>query len=89
MDLSYHNTNAPVDTTAVANALYKELFGITPVEGNKDQASFGHLMGGYDAGNRAYSAMRDRGVLIDCKLPAGAVAERGIKYSCMAARGHP
>lgn len=46
-------------------------------------------MGGYDAGNRAYSAMRDRGVLIDCKLPAGAVAERGIKYSCMAAPGDP
>lgn len=39
-------------------------------------------IGGYDEGNRAYSALKKAGKLIDCVLPGGLVAERGIKYSC-------
>ncbi|MFA6920783.1 MAG: DUF3800 domain-containing protein [Gallionella sp.] len=39
-------------------------------------------IGGYDEGNRAYSALKDAGKLIDCLLPRELVAERGIKYSC-------
>ena len=39
-------------------------------------------IGGYDEGNRAYSALKDAGKLIDCALPSELVAERGIKYSC-------
>lgn len=39
-------------------------------------------IGGYDAGNRAYSALLDAGKLIDCCLSPEQIAERGIKYSC-------
>ena len=39
-------------------------------------------IGGYDGANHAYAALRNAGVLIDCKLDAVTVAMRGIKYSC-------
>lgn len=39
-------------------------------------------IGGYDEGNRPYSALKRAGKLIDCILPGDLVAERGIKYSC-------
>lgn len=39
-------------------------------------------IGGYDAQNRAYRALRDAGSLIDSKLPTTEVDACGIKYSC-------
>lgn len=39
-------------------------------------------IGGYDEGNRAFSALKKAGKLIDCVLPRELIAERGIKYSC-------
>lgn len=54
LDMEYHTTKSNVDTTEVYNRLYQELFGITPMEGGHFSASFGHLMGGYDAGYYGY-----------------------------------
>lgn len=39
-------------------------------------------IGGYDEGNRAYTALMSAGKLIDCHLPDELISERGIKYSC-------
>jgi thimet oligopeptidase len=53
-DMTYHTAQGPVDTAAVYNRLYKELLGIKPIESGHFAASFGHLMGGYDAGYYGY-----------------------------------
>lgn len=39
-------------------------------------------IGGYDKKNRAYSALKDAGKLVDCVLPSKSIIEKGIKYSC-------
>lgn len=39
-------------------------------------------IGGYDPENRAFVAMREKSILIDCKVPQGEQGSRGIKYSC-------
>ncbi len=39
-------------------------------------------IGGYDAANRSYAALKAAGKLIDCQLSAEQVLHRGIKYSC-------
>ena len=39
-------------------------------------------IGGYDASNRAYAALKTAGKLIDCHLIAEQVPHLGIKYSC-------
>lgn len=53
-DMIYHTSPGPVDTTGVYNRLYREMLGIDPGEGGHFQASWGHLMGGYDAGYYGY-----------------------------------
>jgi Zn-dependent oligopeptidase len=53
-DMAYHTATTPVDTAATYNRIFKELTGITPIEGGHFPASFGHLMGGYDAGYYGY-----------------------------------
>jgi thimet oligopeptidase len=81
-DMAYHTATGPVDTAAVYDHLYKEILGIQPVEGAHFAASFGHLMGGYDAGYYGYlwslvysydlfSAFESHGLLD---------AETGMKY---------
>ena len=54
LDLTFHTTDGPVNTTEVHNKLYKEIIGIDALEGGHWTAGFGHLMGGYDAGYYGY-----------------------------------
>jgi thimet oligopeptidase len=53
-DMEYHTTEGPVDTAAIYNRNYEEMIGVKPVAGGHFAASFGHLMGGYDAGYYGY-----------------------------------
>ncbi|MEQ1876719.1 MAG: M3 family metallopeptidase, partial [Bdellovibrionia bacterium] len=54
MDLTMHTANGAVDTTVLHDLLYKEIIGIEPLKGNHFNGTFGHLMGGYDAGYYGY-----------------------------------
>lgn len=54
VDLAYHSSGPQVDTTAVWDKLEGELMPLPAVQGIHPQASFGHLMGGYDAGYYGY-----------------------------------
>jgi Zn-dependent oligopeptidase len=54
-DLSIHtSTDATVDVDATYNKNYQEILGIAPLEGNHFMGTFGHMMGGYDAGYYGY-----------------------------------
>ena len=53
-DMEYHTAQGPVDVTAVSHRLYREITGIPQPESTHQPASFGHLMGGYDAGYYGY-----------------------------------
>ncbi len=54
VDMTYHSSGPHVDTTAIWDKLEDELTPLPAVEGIHPQASFGHLMGGYDAGYYGY-----------------------------------
>ncbi|MBC7692387.1 MAG: Zn-dependent oligopeptidase [Methylotenera sp.] len=54
LDMTYHTASGPVDSAVVYNILYKEMIGVDPIPGTHFSASFGHLMGGYDAGYYGY-----------------------------------
>lgn len=54
MDYTMHTAKGPVNSTALHDRLYKKIIGIDPVAGNHFNATFGHLMGGYDAGYYGY-----------------------------------
>jgi thimet oligopeptidase len=54
VDMTYHSSGPHVDTTAVWDKLEQQLTPLPAVEGIHPQASFGHLMGGYDAGYYGY-----------------------------------
>lgn len=54
VDMLYHTSGETVDTTKVWNELTPKIFLMDPTEGAAAQASFGHLMGGYDAGYYGY-----------------------------------
>jgi thimet oligopeptidase len=53
-DMAVHSSGPHVDTTAVWDKLEDELTPLPAVQGILPQASFGHLMGGYDAGYYGY-----------------------------------
>lgn len=53
LDIKYH-LKAKVDTTALYEKLMKKIFFIPMTPGTHPQASFGHLMGGYQAGYYSY-----------------------------------
>lgn len=53
LDMKYH-TRSKVDTTALYDKLMKKIFFIPMTPGTHPQASFGHLMGGYQAGYYSY-----------------------------------
>jgi Zn-dependent oligopeptidase len=54
IDMTYHTSGPHVDTTSVWNTLSAQLTPVATPEGIHPQASFGHLMGGYDAGYYGY-----------------------------------
>ena len=54
IDMTYHTSGPHVDTTAVWDRLAAELTPIPAPPEIRPQASFGHLMGGYDAGYYGY-----------------------------------
>lgn len=53
-DMTMHTTNQPVDVTSLFQKLHQEILHFPTVEGSHFCASFGHLMGGYDAGYYGY-----------------------------------
>lgn len=53
-DMYFHTADGPVDTTAIYQDLYEEMYGIPLPDGIHQPASFSHLMGGYDAGYYGY-----------------------------------
>lgn len=54
IDMAYHTSGPHVDTTAVWDKLYAQLNPIPEDPSVHPQASFTHLMGGYDAGYYGY-----------------------------------
>jgi thimet oligopeptidase len=54
VDMAYHSSGPHVDTGAVWDRLEDTLTPLPAVPGIHPQATFGHLMGGYDAGYYGY-----------------------------------
>ncbi len=54
LDMKYHTARGGVDTTKVYEKLMKRIALIPMSPGTHPQASFGHLMGGYEAGYYSY-----------------------------------
>jgi Zn-dependent oligopeptidase len=54
LDIKYHTKNGKVDTTSIYEKLMKKIFMIPMTPLTHPQASFGHLMGGYEAGYYSY-----------------------------------
>jgi thimet oligopeptidase len=53
-DMVLHTTAKPVNIDQTFDGLYRKLIGVEPPKGGHFPASFGHLMGGYDAGYYGY-----------------------------------
>jgi thimet oligopeptidase len=64
IDMDYHTASGPVDVNAVSNAETERITGMAPIAGNSFPATFGHIMGGYDAGY--YSYMWSNVYALDC-----------------------
>lgn len=54
VDMAYHGANPPKDTTKLYARVQRDVGLIPMSEGTHPEASFGHLMGGYDAGYYGY-----------------------------------
>ncbi len=54
LDMKYHTLEGDVNTTELYRKLMKEISLVPMMEGVYPQASFGHLMGGYEAGYYGY-----------------------------------
>lgn len=54
LDFQYHTSGPKVDTTGVYANLAKDIMLVPIPDGTIPQASFGHLMGGYDSGYYGY-----------------------------------
>jgi Zn-dependent oligopeptidase len=54
VDMAYHGHYPPSDTTKLYGKVSKDVSLIPMSEGTHPEASFGHLMGGYDAGYYGY-----------------------------------
>jgi thimet oligopeptidase len=53
-DMAVHTSPTDIDATETYKSLYKKLVGIDPLKDTHFPATFGHLMGGYDAGYYGY-----------------------------------
>jgi thimet oligopeptidase len=54
VDMEYHTSKKPVDTTAVWEKVQNEVMKIPFTKGTYPETGFGHLMGGYDSGYYGY-----------------------------------
>jgi thimet oligopeptidase len=54
IELAYHSGGPHVDTTAVWAKISEQMLPLLYYPGTHPQVSFGHMMGGYDAGLYAY-----------------------------------
>ena len=63
-DLKAHRANGPVDVTALAAKVCSDYTGLSQQPGTHFPATFGHIMGAYDAGY--YSYAWSRVFAIDC-----------------------
>ncbi|MBI4802647.1 MAG: Zn-dependent oligopeptidase [Elusimicrobia bacterium] len=54
LDMKYHMAKGKADTTRLYGKMMKKISLIPMSEGTHPQASFGHLMGGYEAGYYSY-----------------------------------
>src|SRR5471032_3223296 len=54
VDMAYHGAHPPSDTTELYSRVSKDVSLIPMTSGTHPEASFGHLMGGYDAGYYGY-----------------------------------
>ncbi|MBS1961056.1 MAG: Zn-dependent oligopeptidase [Bdellovibrionales bacterium] len=53
-DMKLHSATGPVDVTKTYAEMHRELFGFDILPGTHFPGTFGHLMGGYDAGYYGY-----------------------------------
>ena len=53
-DMTIHTQNGPVNVQETYDNLYREIVGQEPIAGNHFPGTFGHMMGGYDAGYYGY-----------------------------------
>lgn len=53
-DMKIHTQDGPVDVIKTYDGMFSEIMGMDPMKGGRFAASFGHLMGGYDAGYYGY-----------------------------------
>lgn len=53
-DLRIHTQGGAVDVDVVYDKTYEELLGVKPLPGTHFMSTFGHMMGGYDAGYYGY-----------------------------------
>jgi Zn-dependent oligopeptidase len=54
VDMAYHGAHPPSDTTSLYGRYSRDVSLIPMSDGTHPEASFGHLMGGYDAGYYGY-----------------------------------
>lgn len=53
-DMTIHSASGQVDVTKIYDGLYREIVGGEPIAGGHFPGTFGHMMGGYDAGYYGY-----------------------------------
>ena len=53
-DMALHTQDGPLDVNNIYLNLYRDVMGQEPLQNQSFPASFGHLMGGYDAGYYGY-----------------------------------
>ena len=53
-DMTIHTQSGPVDVQKTYDGLYREIVAQEPIAGNHFPGTFGHMMGGYDAGYYGY-----------------------------------
>jgi len=53
-DMKINSATGPIDVTKIYEEMHQNLFGYAPLAGTHFPATFGHMMGGYDAGYYGY-----------------------------------
>jgi len=81
-DMRFHSAEGPVNTTDVWFQTYREILGMEPLAGTHQPATFGHLMGDYDAGYYGYlwSKVYALNILNDFKKSGMTNRTEGMKF---------